>query len=584
MPDLSRYWSVDSGKLYSDLKSGPSGLAPEEAALRLRQVGKNSLTATGRSGALRLLSRQFESPLVLILIFAALVSLVVREWTEAIVILLLVLGSTMLGFYQEYRASKAMKRLREQLARKVDVIRGGQHDTVDAREIVPGDVISLSAGDLIPADGIILDARDFLVTQAALTGESFPVEKTVHPSPENTPLADRKNAVFMGTSVRSGSSMALIVKTGKSTEFGRIAEHLDEDEPETEFAHGLRKFGLLLSRVMMIIVIFVLTANLMMDRSVIDSLLFSVALAVGLTPEPLPAIVSVTLSAGAKRMAAEGVLVRRLEAIENLGSADILCTDKTGTLTRGLVELGAAVDCQSAPSDRVFRYAAANSLLETGIENPLDTAIVAEAKRRGIERRKLLKIDEIPYDFVRKRLTIVTADPETPDKYLMISKGAFDTIVDCCTSIQTEDGAISLDHGGRARLRKFYSEQGQQGFRVLGLATRRITAKSHFDRDDETAMAFEGFLLFSDPLKDGIDATLGAFSKLGIAVKIISGDNRYVAGHVAQAVGLDAARMLTGRQLDETREDALRMLVANTDVFAEIDPQQKERTGRLDRG
>lgn len=577
MPDLSRYWSVDSANLYSELKSGPSGLAPEEAAQRLQQVGQNSLAATKSSSAARLLWHQFESPLVLILIFAALVSLVVREWTEAIVILMIVFGSTMLGFYQEYRASEAVKRLREQLALKVDVIRGGRKITVDARDVVPGDVISLSAGDLIPADGIILEARDFLVTQAALTGESFPVEKTVHPSAENATLAERKNTVFLGTSVRSGSSSVLIVKTGKATEFGRIAERLDDDESETDFAQGMRKFGYLLTRVMMVIVIFVLTANLLLDRPVIDSLLFSVALAVGLTPELLPAIVSVTLSAGARRMATEGVLVRCLEAIENLGSADVLCTDKTGTLTRGLVELDEAVDFEGVPSDMVFRYAAANSLLETGIENPLDTAIVTEAKRRGVELKKSLKIDEIPYDFVRKRLTIVIDDTEARDQRLMISKGAFDTVIDCCAFIKTGEGVVPLDQGWKVKLRDFYSRQGQQGFRVLGLATRRIAAKNHFDRGDETDMTFEGFLLFFDPLKDGIDNTLKEFSKLGIAVKIISGDNRYVAGHVAEAVGLDATHILTGKQLDETREDALHLLVEKTDVFAEIDPQQKER-------
>ena len=577
MPDLSQYWSVDSANLYSELKSGPSGLAPEEAALRLQQFGQNSLAATKSSSAAHLLWHQFESPLVLILIFAALVSLVVREWTEATVILMIVLGSTMLGFYQEYRASEAVKRLREQLALKVDVIRGDKKITIDARDVVPGDVISLSAGDLIPADGIILEARDFLVTQAALTGESFPVEKTAHPSAENATLAERKNTVFLGTSVRSGSSSVLIVKTGKSTEFGRIAEHLDDDEPETDFAQGMRKFGYLLTRVMMVIVVFVLTANLLLDRPIIDSLLFSVALAVGLTPELLPAIVSVTLSAGARRMAAEGVLVRRLEAIENLGSADVLCTDKTGTLTRGLVELNEAVDWEGMPSDAVFKYAAANSLLETGIENPLDVAIVTEAKHRGVGFDKSLKIDEIPYDFVRKRLTIVVADPESRDQHLMISKGAFDTVIDCCSFVKTASGTLPLDKKLQVKLRAFYSQQGQQGFRILGLASRYVAAKPHFDHDDETRMTFEGFLLFFDPLKDGIANTLKEFFKLGITVKIISGDNRYVAGHVAEAVGLDATLILTGKQLDETRADALRPLVEKTDIFAEIDPQQKER-------
>ncbi len=573
---MNAYWSKQAAELLTALKSSAAGLAQDEAEERLERVGENRVTAKESAGPLRLLLRQYESPLVLILIFGALVSLMVRSWTDAIIILAIVLGSTLLGFAQEYRASEAVKRLRDRVALRVSVLRDGSPQTINARFIVPGDVILLSAGNLVPADGVVLEARDFLVSQAALTGKSFPVEKTPGVSPADAPLPQRTNAVFLGTSVRSGTAKALVVRTGEATEFGRVAGQLVGASPETAFERGLRKFGYLLTRIMTVIVIFVFAVNLLLHRPLIESLLFAVALAVGLTPELLPAIVSVTLSAGARRMAKRGVIVRRLAAIEDLGSVDILCTDKTGTLTKGVVELSATVDALGGPSDQVFRYAALNSRLETGIENPLDAALVAEADRRGLAAGRERKIDEIPYDFVRKRLTIVVAE-DGSDQHLIITKGAFETIIACCTSASGPQGTQPLDAALQVKLRAYYSGKGAEGYRVLGLATKRTPAKPRYDRDDEAQMVFEGFLLFLDPLKEAIEATILELARTGIAVKLITGDNRYVAAHVGEAVGLDPASLLTGRELNETRDEALWHLAERTDIFAEVDPQQKER-------
>ena len=320
--------------------------------------------------------------------------------------------------------------------------------------------------------------------------------------------------------------------------------------------------------------------NLLLHRPLIDSLLFAVALAVGLTPELLPAIVSVTLSAGARQMAKRGVIVRRLEAIENLGSADVLCTDKTGTLTKGVVELNAAVDSEGLPSDRVFAYALTNSRLETGIDNPLDAAIKAAAEQRALAPADPEKIDDIPYDFARKRLTIVIKDGEGSEPHLIITKGAFDTVIACCESIVLGAGTQPLDALRRDALREYYRAKGEEGYRVLGLATKRTAAKTHYDRPDETDMVFEGFLLFFDPLKEGIDATVRELERLGIAIKIVTGDNRHVAAHIAAAVGLDPSRLLTGKQLNDMRQEALWHLAEKTDLFVELDPQQKERIVR----
>ncbi len=573
---MQAYWSRDAADLLSALQTSASGLSGTEAEERLQRLGENRVTAKESATPLRLLLRQYESPLVLILIFGALVSAVLREWTDAIIILAIVLGSTLLGFAQEYRATEAVKRLRDAIALRVVALRDGVAETIDAHTIVPGDVILLSAGNLVPADGIVLEARDFLLSQAALTGESFPVEKTPGLSPADASLQQRTNAVFLGTSVRSGTAKVLVVKTGEATEFGTVAGRLAGASPDTAFERGLRKFGYLLTRIMTAIVIFVFTVNLLLQRPLVESLLFAVALAVGLTPELLPAIVSVTLAAGARRMAKRGVIVRRLAAIENLGSVDVLCTDKTGTLTKGIVEVSGAVDADGAPSDRVFRCAAINSRLETGIDNPLDAAILEEANRRGVGTGAERKIDEIPYDFVRKRLTIVVAE-EGEEGHLIITKGAFDTVMECCTHGAGAAGLEPLDEKKRESLATFYGAKGAEGYRVLGLATKRTPAKARYERGDESGMLFEGFLLFFDPLKEEIDTTIAELAQAGISVKIITGDNRHVAAHVGAAVGLDPKKLLTGQQLYATREEALWHLAETTDIFAEVDPQQKER-------
>lgn len=560
--------------LFAAVAGRPGGLTGDEAAERLSRLGPNRIEDSTRSAPLRLLLRQVESPLVLILVFAAVVALGVGETADALIILSIVTLSTALGFSQEWRAGKALDELRGRLALKVSVLRDGAPVEVDATAIVPGDVIRLSAGNLVPADGRVLVARDFLVTESALTGESFPVEKTADPSAPGAPLARQTGMVFQSTSVRSGTADVLVLRTGRATVFGAIADRLRAAEDETDFERGIRRFGIMLTRVMMVIVTLVLAANLALHRPLVDSLLFSVALAVGLTPELLPAIISVTMSAGARRMAAAGVIVRRIAAIENLGSVDILCTDKTGTLTQGVIALSAALGPEGRDSARVRQLALVNASLETGIANPLDQAIVAA----GGELPPWPKVDEVPYDFQRKRLTIV-CDLPGEEAHLMVTKGAVDTVLAACTHVAWEDGTEALTDAIRARLDSFCQDRGREGFRMLGVASRKAAPKPRYGRDDETGLTFEGFLAFFDPLKDGIVETLADLRAMGIAVKIITGDSRHVAGHVAQAVGLTGT-VLTGETLLGARDEALWHLAETADIFAEIDPQQKERIVR----
>jgi Mg2+-importing ATPase len=543
-------------------------------------VGPNSVEEASHLSALRLLLRQFESPLVLILIFAAVISLTLQQWVDSAIILVVVLGSTLLGFSQEYRASTAIEQLKRRLALNCRVMRDGIERTVPVSTVVPGDLILLSAGNLIPADGLVIEAEDFLVSEASMTGESFPVEKRPGIVSPEAPLSARTNAVFLGASVRSGTAKALVVETGHRTAFGAIAAQLRARQPETDFGRSVRQFGYLLIRVMVVIVFFVLTVNVVLGRPMIESLLFAVALAVGLSPELLPAIISVTLSAGARAMSRRGVIVRRLEAIENLGSMDILCTDKTGTLTEGTIVLNDALDAGSRTSDEVRRLAFLNAAFETGIENPLDAAIVVAGESGGLTTHGFTKVDEIPYDFLRRRLTIVVAEQGAATHHLIITKGAFLNVLDTCSSVKRDSIDSPLTTELRDQLDAVFKAKGAEGFRVLAVATRRVAAKERYGHDDEQGMTFRGFLIFLDPPKQEAQRTVQDLARLGIRIKVISGDNRYVTAHLAEAVGLKSKSMLTGDDLGKLRDEALWHLAPRTDLFVEIDPQQKERIVR----
>ena len=571
------YWSRDADDLMAAQDSAHDGLASAEAARRLLQHGPNAVEDRDEQTALRLLLRQFESPLVLILVFGAGVSLWLRQWVDAGIILAIVLGSALLGFAQEYRASVAIAALRRRLALTVQAWRDGAQVTIPAADVVPGDVVQLAAGSLVPADGVILEGVDFLVTEASLTGESFPVEKRPGVLPADTPLAARSNMVFLGTSVRSGTARMLVIQTGRGTEFGAIAARLKAREPETEFARGVRQFGYLLVRIMIVMVVFVLMVNQALGRPLIESLLYAVALAVGISPELLPAIVSVTLSRGARTLASRGVIVRRLEAIENLGSMDVLCTDKTGTLTEGVITLVAAVDAAGADSATVQRLAWLNAANETGIANPLDAAIVAAGERAGLQTGDAIKIDEIPYDFHRKRLTIVVAEHDAPGRHRLITKGAYAQVLEVCSSLAIDGSERALDDMQRERLDAYFRRCGEDGYRVLAVATRALEARPAYSHADECDLCLTGFLLFSDPPKPDAARTIRNLARLGCRTKIISGDNRYVTAHLADSIGLDPQAMLTGPQIAQLTDESLWHLAERTDLFVEVDPQQKER-------
>jgi Mg2+-importing ATPase len=573
---VENYWSVESEKLITALQTTSEGISQREAENRTRRYGLNTLQAQKRTSAFGLLLSQFKSPLVLILIFASIISAFVGEWTDAAIVLAVVIGSTTLGFVQEYRAGNAVEKLRSQVTIKANVLRDGKSQIIPSEQVVPGDIVLLSAGSLIPADAIVLETKDFFVNQAVLTGETFPAEKRPGIVPAKASLADRINCVFMGTSVRSGTARVLIAQTGKATVFGQIADKLNLRPSQTEFERGIQRFGSLLTQVMLVMVVVVLAINIFLHKPPIDSLLFALALAVGLAPELLPAIISITLAHGAQQMAKRGVIVRRLNSIENFGSMDVLCTDKTGTLTQGVVHLDEAFDPEGTPSKTVLYFSYLNSQYQTGMNNPLDDAIGAYAKGAKLEIGSEQKIDEIPYDFVRKCLSVVTDN--TKGMRTLITKGALENVLNICSSVQVGEKIVALDKKKRNEIEKRYSDWSAKGFRVLGVATKPVEIRTgSYTRAEEKDLCFIGFLLFFDPPKVDVQQTIVDLKNRGVQLKIITGDNEKVARHVADAVQLPINRLMTGAELNDMSDDALWHAAERTTIFAEVDPNQKER-------
>jgi P-type Mg2+ transporter len=570
MNPQSDFWSLPAAQVLQTLNTSANGLSTQDAKQRLIEYGANSLKQQRKSSAIGLLLNQFKSPIILILIFAAVLSIFLRDAADAIIILAIVLISGLLGFWQERGATDAVKKLLALVQVKATVLRQGESQEIPHEDVVPGDIALLTAGDSIPGDCLVLESKDLSVDEASLTGETYPADKTNDVLPEETGLSQRTNTLYMGTHVISGSATALVVNTGKQTEFGKVSERLKLRPPETEFERGLSKFGYFLMEVTLILVVLIFVANVYLHRPVLESFLFSLALAVGLTPQLLPAIVSVNLARGAKQMAKKQVIVKRLPAIENFGSMNVFCTDKTGTLTEGEVKIHAAVDVEGKESDRVLLYAYLNAAAESGYVNPIDEAI---RQHKTFDMSGYQKRDEVPYDFNRKRLSILFANENT---HLIITKGALKNILEVCSTVETAPGQIVDITGERQKLQQQAEELGNKGFRALGVAYRGFDQAS-FSKADETNMTFLGYLALFDPPKAGIADTLRELEQLGITPKMITGDSQAVALSIIEQIGLPKTNVLTGPQLRQLSDEALMHRVQQTNVFAEVEPNQKER-------
>lgn len=555
-----RYWETEINELLQQIETSISGLSEAEAEKRISVFGHNILKKKKKKTRLSLFFDQFKSPIIVILIFASIVSAILKDFTDTAIILAIITVSGFLSFIQEYSATNAVERLLQTVKTKVTLFRDGKKKEVFIDEIVPGDIVLLSAGDIIPADGVILEAKDFFVNEAILTGETFPVEKGLG-----------NNRVFMGTNVESGIATVVVVKTGSDTEIGKIADRLTLRPPETDFERGVRRFGYLLMEVTLILILIVFAVNVYFHHPVIEALLFSLALAVGLTPQLLPAIISVNLSKGSQSMSKKGVIVKRLASIENFGTMDVLCTDKTGTLTEGKVYLHEYIDIRQNKSKKIIFYAFLNSFYQTGLKNPIDEAIVSFEKQ---DISNYEKVDEIPYDFQRRRLSIVVK--ERGSGYILISKGALKSILNVCRYIEIEGEEYEID-SYLNEINRLYHEWSMNGLRILGLAYKKVEEKKVYSKDDESGMTLLGFLLFLDPPKGDAKQMISDLSKLGVDLKIITGDNRFISRYTAESVGFVIKDLVTGEELDSMSDEAMLHAVENANIFAEVDPNQKEK-------
>lgn len=575
LPVSPRFWQESEAALRARWGTGLGGLEPERAAQRLIEVGPNTIAQTRRGSALgRLLSR-LRNPLVLILLVASVVSSASGDVASTVIIGVVIVSSVLLDFVQEERAAHTADALRASVGLRARVRRAGAEVVVAADTLVPGDLVRLSAGNLVPADARVVAARDFFVNQAHLTGEPYPVEKRPGLADVAQP-ADAENAVFLGSAVVSGSATVLVAATGGRTELGGIARAVDAPEPPSSFELGIRAFGGLITQVTMVLVVGVLLALGLAGRPLLDSVLFAVALAVGLTPELLPMVVTVTLARGAMRLAQKRVIVKRLRAVQDLGGLDILCTDKTGTLTEARIRLEAAEDARGAPDARVLQLAWLNATFESGLQSPLDAAITDAVPTPPTGWSK---VDELPFDFERRRVSVLVDGPEGR---LLVVKGAPDDVLAHCRSVAVGAATEPLSGDAARAIHARIDALGASGLRALAVAWRTVPAgHDHCVVDDEEGLVFSGLLAFADPPRPGAMEAIGALEANGVDVKIVTGDSEPVTRHLCDAVGFPLRDVLSGADVDRLDDAGLGARAEGADAFCRVNPTQKARIIRV---
>lgn len=588
----TEFWSLQPDEVLEGLSTTASGLSASEAEKRLAAEGKNRLSKGKGDSPLRIFLRQFESPVTLLLLFATAVSFLMQDTTDALIIFAIVLFSAVLSFFQEYRAGVAVEELLKVVGDKVTVERDGKERELSAEELVRGDVILLRVGDLVPADCYLLSASGLTANESALTGETFPAEKRAGALDAGTVLAKRSNCLYMGTGIKTGSGRAVVVHTAQESEFGKISASVQSKEKPTDFERGVQSFGAFLIRITVVMLAAIFLFNILMKKPLFDSFMFALALSVGLTPQLLPAIISINLAKGAKRMAEQKVIVRKLNAIENFGSMDVLCSDKTGTITRGEAALSGAVtageglqdeisedsalpEALAVERERLLLAAYLNAKLQEGYRNPLDDALTR--RERPIDAYR--KVAEIPYSFESRCLTVTVDTPENSlfhGDRVMITKGALEEILDRSVSALNAAGQeVPLDEM-RNEIEAGYAHYAGLGYRAIGLATRTLSSEEDAATAKDGGLMFRGMLLFLDPLKDKVRETVAAIRREGVSLKIITGDNALIAANIAGQLDMDAKQILTGSEIAALSGEELKARVREAELFAEVDPGQKE--------
>jgi Mg2+-importing ATPase len=563
---------LSEDELYSVLGSRPGGLTSEQAQGGLVRYGNNDISRIRKSPVIFQFLGHFRNLLIIILLLAAAISMFVGELINAVIIFFIVIASVTLDFFQEYKAEQTADLLRQKILTRVTVFRDGREQDLVISGLVPGDLVRLTAGDIVPADARVLTARNFYVNESALTGEPFPVEKHPGVAGPGTPVTAANNYIFLGTAVVSGMATALVTRTGISTEFGKVAKTLVERPPETEFERGLKQYSYLMSKFVFFLVIFVFFINALFRHGILESLLFSVALAVGMTPELLPMILSLNLSKGSIAMSKKGAIVRHPESIQNFGSMDVLCTDKTGTLTKNEIALVQHLDTEGNESENVLLYSFINSSFDTGLKSPLDEAIL---RFRHIDIDRVRKIDEIPFDFIRKRVSVVVSDGK---KHLIVSKGAPEEIFRICTSIDKNGVLEPLTNTGREQIDRIYRVQSAGGFRTLAVCYRPVPDEmTRFSAGDEKDMILSGFVTFIDPPKDTARESVRLLEQSGIELKILTGDNELVTKKICEEIGILVKGVLKGDDIEHLDQQALSRVVEDVTIFSRMTPVQKNR-------
>jgi Mg2+-importing ATPase len=567
--DIKTFWQYSTDEILNHLNCNAGGLTSQHVAEKLAALRSGQKKQSPLLQNVKLFLSQFTNPLVLLLIAAVILSAFLGETSDVFIILFILLFTGILSYIQERRAGKAVEKLLAVIQKKAKVIRDGQLKDIPADEVVAGDILSFTAGDVIPADCFLIESKMLQANESKLTGESMPAEKKPCVLPQSTAMSQRSNVLYAGTNIISGQAKAIAVLTGKETVFGAIAADMQQAPQETAFEAGIKKFGYFLMKVTLVICVLIFSANILLGKPLIDSLLFGLALAVGMAPELLPAIMTIAMSHGAKRMAQQKVIVKKLSSIQNLGEVNLFCSDKTGTLTEGILEVHAVIDVSENENSYTKQLAFLNAHFESGFANPMDEALI---KMQNVSATDYTKLNEIPYDFNRKRLSICVKHNA---EQLLITKGAVNNVLQVCTQVLQEDNSFVSMNDAKNKITAVYTKKSNEGFRMIGVAYKTCTA-ANITIADESEMIFAGFVLLSDPPKQGIADEITSLKKIGVDLVMITGDNKLIAAYTAQQIGLQNIQVLSGEEIQNLTKDELSIKLAGVNVFAEIEPQQKE--------
>ncbi len=574
-PKYYSYAKSDVDSILKELNGSTNGLTNDEAKERIKKYGYNDPIKHNKRPAIIQFLLKFINPLIIILLAIGIFTFIYAEKFSAIFVFLMILTSVCISFFQEYRSDKEIEKLIEMVRVKITVIRNKKKEDINIHELVPGDIIEVSAGDIIPADVRIIESKDLFINESSLTGEAFPVEKTHEALKKAEAITDLQNTAFMGTSVVSGSATCVVLMTGKYTEFSHIAKNIAQDNFETSFDKGIRDFTWLMIKFVLVLVIAIFAINALLKGNLMESILFSLAVAVGLTPEMLPMLVTINLAKGARDMSKKQVIVKHLESIQNLGAMDILCTDKTGTLTEDRIILEKHCNILGEEDNTVLRFAYINSFYQTGLKNVMDEAVL---KHLPLTLKSVKKIDEIPFDFVRKTMSIVAdIESEKHKGIFMISKGAPEEILKKCTQYEISGKLHKLDKKALKKAQEEYEKLSNDGFRVLAVAYKPVKKQNKYTPTDEKQLILKGYLSFLDPPKQSSLEAIRELEELGVEVKILTGDNELVTKKICAELGLAIKGCVTGKEIDKLDDTQLALLVEKVSIFARVAPLQKKR-------